>query len=97
MLNKFVNFIFYFAQLVIIAIIYLITVNVYIPAEVSPYIKYPIAIIFAFFPIGIFSAVFCIVLSFFYSGINTQIVNLSYLYVAIYLIGLYVTGLNKNN
>jgi len=97
MLNNFVNFIFYFAQLVIIAIIYLVAVNVYIPAEVSPYIKYPIAIIFAFFPIGIFSAVFCIVLSFFYNDINTQIVNLSYLYVVIYLVGLYVTGLNKNN
>ena len=97
MLNKFVNFIFYFAQLVIIAIIYLTVVNVYIPAEVSPYIKYPIAIIFAFFPIGIFSAVFCIVLSFFYNDINTQIINLSYLYVAIYLVGLYIMNLKKDN
>lgn len=95
MLKKFVNFIFYFVQLVIIATIYLIAVNVYVPAAVSPYIKYPIAIIFAFVPIGIFSAIICIVLSFFYNDINSQIVNLSYLYVVIYLIGLYVTSLNK--
>lgn len=97
MLKKFVNFVFYFVQLVIITVIYLTVVGQYVPETVSPYVKYPIAIICAFFPIGIFSAIICIVISFFYSDMNIQIVNLSYLYVAIFFIGLYVNGSNKEN
>ena len=83
---------FYFIEIVLAAIIYITFAKENI--NLTPYITYPLAIICAFIPIGPLAAIAFIVCSFFYH-ISSNVVNLSYLFIAIYLIGLAITGLFK--
>lgn len=92
-MKKFIHLIFYWVELILIAIIYLAFAKDHI--SFTPYVTYPVAIAVAFIPIGIISAIACVVFSFFYD-INAYIVNLSYLFIVIYLIGIWLTSLFKD-
>jgi len=77
---------------VLIAIIYLNFAKEHI--NFTPYVTYPLAIICAFIPVGILAAIALAVCSFFYK-INPNVVNLSYLFIIIYLLGIWLTSLCK--
>ncbi|MBR3654760.1 MAG: hypothetical protein IKN62_04915 [Elusimicrobia bacterium] len=83
---------FYLIEIVLAAIIYVTFAKEHI--NFTPYVTYPLAIICAFIPIGPLAAIALIVCSFFYH-ISSNVVNLSYLFLAIYLIGLAITSLFK--
>ena len=91
-MKKIIHNIFYCIELVLIAIIYLTFAKEQI--NFTPYVTYPLAIILAFLPIGILAAIAFVVCSFFYN-INSNVVNLSYLFIAIYLLGVWLTSLCK--
>ena len=92
-MKKAIQNIFYCVEIVLIAIIYLMFAKEHI--NFTHYITYPLAIILAFLPIGILAAIALVVCSFFYN-INPNIVNLSYIFIGIYILGFLVTGLFKS-
>ena len=84
--------VFYCIEIVLIAIIYLMFAKEHI--NFTPYLTYPLAVILALLPIGLIAAAAFVVCSFFYN-IHPNIVNLSYIFIGIYLLGVLVTSLFK--
>ena len=91
-MKKIVHNFFYCIEIVLIAIIYITFAKEQI--NFTPYVTYPLAILCAFLPIGILAAIAFVVCSFFYH-INSNVVNLSYLFIGIYLLGVWLTSLCK--
>ncbi len=91
-MKKVTRKLFYFIEIVLAAIIYITFAKENI--NFTPYVTYPLAIICALIPIGPLVAIAFIVCSFFYH-ISSNVVNLSYLFIAIYLVGLAITSLFK--
>ncbi|WP_372519600.1 hypothetical protein [Candidatus Ruminimicrobiellum ovillum] len=91
-MKKIIHNFFYCIELVLIAVIYLTFAKEQI--NFTPYVTYPLAILCAFLPVGILAAIAFVVCSFFYN-INAIVVNLSYLFIGIYLLGIWLTSLCK--
>ena len=91
-MKKVTRKLFYFIEIVLAAIIYITFAKENI--NFTPYVTYPLAVICALIPIGPLVASAFIVCSFFYH-ISSNVVNLSYLFIAIYLVGLAITSLFK--
>ena len=91
-MKKVTRKLFYFIEIVLAAIIYITFAKENI--NFTPYVTYPLAIICTLIRIGPLVAIAFIVCSFFYH-ISSNVVNLSYLFIAIYLVGLAITSLFK--
>ncbi len=91
-MKKVVHNLFYCIEIVLIAIIYLTFAKEHI--HFTPYVTYPLAILCAFIPVGILAAIAFVVCSFFYT-INSNVVNMSYLFIGVYLLGIWLTSLCK--
>ena len=91
-MKKVTRKLFYFIEIVLAAIIYITFAKENI--NFTPYVTYPLAIICALIPIGPLVAIAFIVCSFFYH-VSANVVNLSYLFIGIYLLGVWLTSLCK--
>ncbi|MBR4632348.1 MAG: hypothetical protein IKO48_03390 [Elusimicrobia bacterium] len=91
-MKKAIHNVFFCIEIVLIAIIYLIFAKEHV--HFTPYVTYPLAIILALLPIGLLAAVAFVVCSFFYN-IHPDIVTLSYVFIVVYLLGIFITSLFK--